>query len=274
MDPGRVSGKKDDIVSETVQDRVLPLTGIHNFRDYGDYAAREGRLRRGWLYRSAQHRDATEEDLARVDALGLRTVIDLRGESERRASPCPRGPGFAARVLLVPEETAGLAPHLAAARGITSAEEARAAMRANYAGMPFRPKLLQILLLYFEALEAGDGPSLIHCLAGKDRTGLAVALLQALLGVHPDDVMADYLLTNVAGNVEARIAAGAKAIRANYGAQMPDEAVRALMSVECSYLDAALAAIEAEDGGVEAYLANRAGVTAARRDWIARAVIG
>jgi protein-tyrosine phosphatase len=273
MHPGTVFGKRNDIVSEMVQDRVLPLTGIHNFRDYGDYAARDGRLRRGWLYRSAQHRDATSEDLARVDALGLRTVIDLRGESERRASPCPRGPGFAARLVLVPEETAGLAPHIEAAGSITSAEGARAAMRANYAGMPFRPMLLQLLQRYFEALESAEGPSLIHCVAGKDRTGLAVALLQAMMGVHPDDVMADYLLTNSAGNVEARIAAGAKAIRANYGKQMPDEAIQALMSVERSYLDAALAAIEAADGSIEAYLANRAGVTAERRDRIAQAVI-
>jgi len=258
---------------DLLTDRVLKLTGIHNFRDYGGYAARDGRLRPGRLYRSAQHRDATDSDLVLVDALDLAAVVDLRGESERRAAPCRRGPGFAARLLLVEAETAGLAPHMEAARSIETAEQACAVMQTIYAGMPFRPKLIEILRLYFEALATEDGPVLVHCLAGKDRTGLAVALCHSLLGVHPDDIAADYLLTNSAGNVEARIAAGAKAIRANYGLHMSDAAVRALMSVEAEYLDAAFAAIREQHGSVEAYLAETLGVTAERRGQIAAALV-
>jgi len=88
--------------------RVLPLTGIHNFRDYGLYSvAGGGRVRPGLLWRSAQHGDATDADLSVVRDLGIGTVVDLRGNSERDAKPCRRYPGFAAEVLFHDGETAG-----------------------------------------------------------------------------------------------------------------------------------------------------------------------
>ena len=78
-----------------MQNRVLKLDGVHNFRDYGGYAAARGaRVKTGLLWRSAQHGDASADDLAAVHALGIKTVIDLRGPSERVAKPCLRHPGF------------------------------------------------------------------------------------------------------------------------------------------------------------------------------------
>ena len=72
-------------------ERVLPLSGIHNFRDYGGYAVEGGgRLREGVLWRSAHHEAATDEDLAALDALRLETIIDLRGDDERELHPCRR----------------------------------------------------------------------------------------------------------------------------------------------------------------------------------------
>ena len=68
--------------------RVLDLAGIHNFRDYGGYAARAGNLRTGTLWRAGQHSDAVDDDLAVVHSLGIATVIDLRGDSERAAHAC------------------------------------------------------------------------------------------------------------------------------------------------------------------------------------------
>src|SRR3546814_6218361 len=65
-------------------DRVLPLSGVHNFRDYGGYGVEGGgRLRDGSLWRSAQHAEADDDDLAAIDALGIETIIDLRGDDER-----------------------------------------------------------------------------------------------------------------------------------------------------------------------------------------------
>ena len=240
-----------------MQDRILPTEGIHNFRDYGGYAARDGaRFRTGVLYRSGQHQEATPDDREMVSRLNLTTVIDLRGDSERVNYPCARPKGFGAQILFAPGETAdrnGTAPHLEAAVAVRTAGQARQAMARLYKSMPYRPNLIATLRLYFEALAMRKGSSLIHCLAGKDRTGLAVGLLHKLLGVHDDDIRADYLLTNVAGNIDRRIAAGAVAIRRNHGEQIEDDAIRTLMSVEAHYLDNAFEAIIEKHGSITAY---------------------
>ena len=115
------------------QARILPLEGIHNFRDYGGYDGEDGRrVRTNLLWRSAQHGEASEGDLAAVDRLGLATVIDLRGTSERTANPCRRAAGFAAEVLHSPGETAGLALHLEA--GFVQRTPTQAQMGGRRAG--------------------------------------------------------------------------------------------------------------------------------------------
>jgi protein-tyrosine phosphatase len=248
-----------------MDERVIPLTGIHNLRDYGGYVARDGtRLRTGLLWRSGQHVDATPDDLDRIACLDLHTIIDLRGDSERAQHPCARHPEFAAEVLLVKGETAGSAnaPHVEAARGVKTADDAHQAMVQLYKVTPFRPLLVDIFRLYVRALADRDGASLLHCLAGKDRTGLAVALVHDLMGVHPDDAMADYLLTNTAGNIDRRIAAGATTVRANFGPSMDEDAVRTLMSVHPEFLETAFTAICAQYGSVRNYCLEVLGVDA------------
>jgi protein-tyrosine phosphatase len=235
-------------------ERVVPLSGIHNFRDYGGYDVDGGgKLRSGILWRSAHHQDATAADLDAVDALGIETVVDLRGDDERAAHPCKRSDGFSARVLFADGNTAGLAPHLQAAKGTIDNETARARMIDTYAGMPYRPVLVNTLRLYLAALAEYDAPSLVHCVAGKDRTGFAVAIVHRLLGVHEDDLMQDYLLTNSAGKIEERIAQGGDVIRARYNAKIPDDAIRTLMSVNPIFLDAALSTVRRDHGDIATY---------------------
>lgn len=245
-------------------DRLLPLDGIRNFRDYGGYAAAGGAsVRRGVLWRSGHHHQATAADLDKVAALGLSAVIDLRGDSERSAFPCARHPEFAAVVLFEPGETAGLtgaAAHEAAGEGVRTGAESRAAMVRLNEGMPWRPVLVASMKLYFAELAADRGPILLHCVAGKDRTGLAAWLTHHALGVHPDDAMADYLLTNIATGLAGRLALGAETVRAKYGPQMDDEAVLALMSVAPEYISAGLNAIRERHGSYDQYLAEVVGV--------------
>ena len=251
-----------------MNDRVRIFEGIHNFRDYGGYATPRGSLKQATLWRSGQHGGATPADLSGVSELGIATVIDLRGDSERQMMPCLRHDDFDGLVLFAPGETAGseLAPHEEAGRGIATAAEAREAMTKLYVNMPYREVLVRSLTLYFEALATRDGPSLLHCLAGKDRTGLAVALLHRLLGVHEDDVMADYLLTNAAGDQQRRIAAAGESIRERYGAQITDEAIEMLMGVDEVYLHAATRSIADRFGTTERYAEEVLGVDAARRE--------
>jgi len=254
--------------------RLLGTRGIHNFRDYGGYATPHGRLRAGLLYRSAQHLGATADDLALVAGLRLAAVIDLRGGSEREAAPCPRPEGFAARIYAVSEKTDGLlGPHIEAARNLEGGFDACWLMREGYAAMPYRWRLRNVFANYFEALATTDGPTLVHCAAGKDRTGLACALLHMALGVHRDDVIADYLLTNSSGDAEARVSDGMAEIRRIFGEELDMDQVRLLMLVQPDYLEAALGAIEARHGGVSAYLADHLGVGPGRIEAIASRVI-
>jgi protein-tyrosine phosphatase len=244
--------------------RVLNLEGVHNFRDYGGYAvAGGGRLREGLLWRSGQHVDATPADLDEIGAINFTTILDLRGNQERIDYPCARPTGFAATVMFADGETVGgdgHAPHVQAAQSSNTAAGAHTRMVDLYKLMPFRPLLCGIYRDYMQTLAHRDGPSLLHCLAGKDRTGVAAAVAHHLLGVHDDDIMADYLLTNVAGNIERRIAAGAHAVRGNFGRGMDDAAVRVIMSVHEEFLHSAWTAIRAQHGSIRDYARDMLGV--------------
>ena len=251
------------MIETTSQAQILPLEGVNNFRDYGGYAVSGGgRVKTGLLWRSAQHGDATDADLAAIQALDLANVVDLRGPSEREAKPCRRAAGFSAQLWTYPEETAGLALHTEAADGVLTAAEARAAMIRLYEGIAFRPNLVPMLKCYLTVLDRAEGPSLVHCVAGKDRTGFAVALVQRLLGVHPDDVMADYLLTNDASRLDERIASGGFEDMPRY-AGLDAGTVRALWGVEADYLATTLAAIAERHGTIEAYAEAVMGVDSA-----------
>jgi protein-tyrosine phosphatase len=248
-------------------DRVLPLEGIHNFRDFGGYPLSGGaRLATGRLWRSGQHSGATEQDLRTVAGLALSAVYDLRSGSERSLHPCRRPEGFGARVHLCEDPARIAAPHVAAASAPRqrTAESTREGMRRNYARIAFRPELTAMTRRLLADLAAGEQAVLINCMAGKDRTGIAVAMVHLAAGVHRDDVIEDYLLTNRAGNVEARIRAGAETIAALTG-PVDEEVVRVLMGVEAEYLEEALAAIEERSGSLDSYLADELGADAELR---------
>lgn len=249
-------------------DRVLRLEGVHNFRDFGGYpVSGGGRLRRGLLWRSGQHHGATDADLARIAALKLAGVFDLRSGRERDVHPCRRPERFAARVRHAQDPREHAAPHVAAAARVArqrTPESTREQLIASYSGIAFRPGLQAITADLIASAAAGEGAALVNCMAGKDRTGFAVAMVHLAAGVHRDDVMEDYLLTNTAGDVEARIASGAETLRAITG-QVDDACVRVLMAVEPVYLDTALATIEAEYGSTDRYLAQALGADESRR---------
>lgn len=260
-------------------DRVLILEGVHNFRDHGGYpVSGGGRLRRGQLWRSGQHHGATESDLARIAALGLVAVFDLRSSKERTKHPCRRPAGLAAAIHVgedpPPRERQHSAPHVAAAqvprqRDVASTREG---LRRNYGAIAFRPELVAMIRRYLSELAEGNGPSLVNCMAGKDRTGIAVAALHLATGVHRDDIVEDYLLTNTAGDVEARIAAGMATITDVTG-QLDPEVLRILMGVEAEYLESAFSAMAERHGSIDGYLREVLGVDDAMRQRLRAALV-
>ncbi|MFO0437887.1 MAG: tyrosine-protein phosphatase [Phenylobacterium sp.] len=257
----------------TPEDRILPLEGVENFRDYGGYAVPGGlRVVRGRLWRSAHHGAATDDDLARIAGLGLTAVVDLRRPTERANQPSRRPDGFAGRVIDCDAGDQAEPPHVAFLRKTDlSAESARAFFLDYYRKAPFEPRHLELFGRYFEALDMGR-PVLIHCTAGKDRTGLLAALTHHLLGVDEADLLADFELTNRAARIETRLPQVTEAMTESLGRRPSETAVRAFLGVDRTYLAEAFGAIRREAGSVEAYLAglglDGARVEHLRRTWL------
>ena len=127
---------------------------------------------------------------------------------------------------------------------------AREAMIALYVALPVAAA--QQLPLLLTRLAKGRAPALIHCTAGKDRTGFVVALLLAALGVPRAAIVEDYLQSS--GRWTATVLDASQAMVRAYAGELPEAAVGALMSVDEAYLDASFGMIEERYGGVESYL--------------------
>ena len=134
---------------------------------------------------------------------------------------------------------------------LADAQQAIAKMSDVYRRLPFSARFAESMKLYLQGLLTAQGGSLIHCFAGKDRTGLAVALCQMALGVHRDDCMSEYLLTNAAG--EERLGLSIEAFRKTMVAPVQESVLREVMLVRSEYLEAAMAAI-ASRASLAAYL--------------------
>lgn len=225
------------------------LVGAPNFRDLGGYAGADGRrVRHGRVFRSGHLARLRPEDLALLgEHLGPRVrVLDLRGSHERLALPCLI-PG--ASVHSLPFEPA-VANRLEAraAQGLPlTAEVARQYMQDAYRVFvrDYRPALAAV---FRHALEADGEPLVIHCAAGKDRTGLVSALLLLALGVSRDDVMDDFLHTAERFHWQPR------------EGRFPLEVMRAIAATDASYLEAALGAIDEDFGGIAGFLRDALGL--------------
>ncbi|MET4683960.1 tyrosine-protein phosphatase [Brevundimonas faecalis] len=252
-----------------MNDRLSSFQAIDNFRDYGGYATGGGRMARGLLYRSAHQARATDEDLEQLGRLNIAHVVDLRRPSERRAQPSRRPTGWAGQVVESDHDDGREAPHITFLKTADLTEDSgRAFMGETYRRLPFEPAHLDLFGRYFRALSERRGPVLIHCAAGKDRTGLLAALTHSLLGVAWDDIMADYLLTNMAVDLEGRAEEVARKLTQMTGRSASRGAVVAFLGVEAAYLDQAFAAITARHGSVATYLEQALGVGAVMADRI------
>lgn len=259
-----------------MHDRLIPFERILNFRDFGGWETADGaRIARGRLFRSASFHEATDADVVRLEEMDLRFVVDLRRPEERAHEPS-RWPGDPERVVANDEGSAvGLPPHLIALmQGELTAESVAGYMRSIYREFAFEPRHVKLYRAWFEKLGEGGGPAVIHCAAGKDRTGLGCALTLIALGVSEDAIFADYEFTNEALDLDARLPRIQSRMEERLGRKLDAAALRPMLGVDPDYLRGALDAIEARCGSVDAYLEQTLGLDASARSKLKERLTG
>lgn len=224
-------------------DRLIRLQGTVNFRDAGGYRTRDGQwVRMGEVYRSDSLEKLTDADLAKLKRLGVRTVFDLRMESERTTAP-DRVPAGATHV--VADVLAGTGTFTSMPK---SPAEAEAMMVEGNRFMVSGDTARTAYTAVYDGIADDDRRGvLFHCTAGKDRTGWSNAALLTALGVPEETVMADYLASNTYR------AAANEAILSHLPAQQA-AVYKPLLDVRPAYLNASFAEVEEEYGSFRAYL--------------------
>jgi protein-tyrosine phosphatase len=176
--------------------RLVPLDGAFNFRDLGGYPGQDGRRTRwGRLFRSDTLHELTGPDVERLRAMGLSTIVDLRTSAELdRTGRGPLGSepvDFRHLSVIQDAEGEGEAVAVPAPAGEDLSER-----YLWYLDVGRRPLVDALTLL----AEPASLPLVFHCAAGKDRTGVLAALVLDILGVDPEVIVADYVIT--AGRME------------------------------------------------------------------------
>lgn len=244
-------------------DAPLPLAGAHNLRDLGGHPAADGlRVKRGVVYRSDALSHLTDADLRRVAELGLRTVVDFRIDQELQIEGPDRLPEDQdirqVSLPINPADSAGYLQRLLAGQ-VERAAETTEYMTALYATTAL-DHAREYRALVDAVLEPGATPLLFHCTAGKDRAGVASALLLRLVGAPMDAIEANYL--------------------ASPGARLPEDVelfdgidpalLEPMLGVDVAYLRAAFAEIDLVYGSFDAYAATALGVDAEKRRRLTR----
>lgn len=235
--------------------RHVPLEGACNVRDLGGLPTTDGRrTRRGVLYRSDTLAHLSPADHDRLQALALRAIVDLRTADERARAPdrLPENlplalynPGFIPR--------GNVEMFTAINSGQMGAEDAAQAMIGQYRNLTLDH--FEEYRTFLSALLApGQRPLLFHCASGKDRTGIAAAIILLAVDVPRDWIIQDYVISNYQRRPIDLF---------THGAAGP--AVEQVMAADPRYIEAALRSMEEAFGSIDDYLAEAGADREARR---------
>jgi protein-tyrosine phosphatase len=221
----------------TASERLLPMQGAYNVRDTGGYKTVDGKtVKWGKVFRSGDLNQLTADDIAYLENIGIKTVVDFRDDAEKLAAPDMR-PSTRINYFEYPIATGSLLQI-----GSTVEENRQLLVDGNKL---FVADFQDVYKNFFAALmNENNLPLLFHCSAGKDRAGFAAAMFLSALGVDRETVIQDYLLSGI--YVEEKYAATVSA--APYLAPV--------MTVYRDYIEAAFDTIDKDYGGVENYLRN------------------
>ncbi|WP_435884776.1 tyrosine-protein phosphatase, partial [Streptomyces toxytricini] len=246
------------------------LAGVRNFRDVGGLPTLDGRrVRSGRLYRSGHLAHATETDAEFLESLGLHTVFDFRNAVDQ-ALEGPDIPLSGVRNLNIPLSDPAAGEEFwtmvrdgdtERLRSILGDGKAAARMADSYRAMVVQRTAEHARVLH--ALAEDSVPALMHCAAGKDRAGVAVAVTLLALGVQREAILADYLESNAPHRrYRVRPGSGIPEARSPEAAEL----LAPLFDARAAYLGAAFDTIDAQWGGTDRYLAEGLRLSAATLD--------
>ncbi len=239
----------DEIKVPQPEARFLPFEGSVNFRDFGGYVTRDGRRVR-WrrLYRCGALGYLSGPDHERFSELGIGVICDLRRHEEAERVPTPSHAPFDCRqhIPIAPGSNAMLWESL---NNDTHVVHDRVQTMTSITREIARDHMGAYQRLFAYLIETDDA-FLLHCSAGKDRTGFGVALILSALGVDEDTILKDYLLTNEAECL-FRLMGGR--LRQNHRV-IDDESLRAVVGVRAEYLLAAFDEVNTRHGSIDNYL--------------------
>ena len=230
----------------------IALDGVVNFRDLGGYRSDTGRVvRAGSLYRSGHLAQASEHDQVMIRDLDLGLICDLRAARERRVNPTPRPDRLASRHIELPIELGDFHEFSRAIRTPQPVTSTLALVRDLLIATNTALLLdeTEVYARMFASILACDGDVLIHCTGGRDRTGVAVALILSALGVSEASILDDYVLSN-AHLTGQQFAAW---FNEHAGIRMTPEAAAPIAKVEACFLAMAFSAVRAKYTRLENY---------------------
>ena len=233
----------------------IDLSGARNFRDLGGYPTMDGRrIKKGLLYRSDQLSRLTKHDLEILSELKLKRIYDLRNKGEQQKDPDKLPSGQNIQIVPVPFAFALLDESVMRKRivhGQLSQGDTEKLMIESYETYVIDYRK-QIALIVRDLAEPGALPALIHCVHGKDRTGLVIATILEVLGVSKDIIMQDYLLTNMFWDSETRRLSTLAHIGSLF--RTPSSEVRNLMMAKPEYLQNAGKEVKEHYGSIDNYI--------------------
>lgn len=235
------------------------MEAINNFRDFGGYKTQNGtRIKKGLLYRSGDLSRATDADLEMLHSLEIKTICDLRSEGERKYEPdrIPAARPFTFFNIpmhpIVDYHGRSLGRLLSLMFGSERKTDYVAVSYQAYREYATR-YLPQLKALFKRISDPENLPVLIHCSAGKDRTGVVSSLIQLVLGVSFETAMEDYLKTN--GNLQAyKEDAFQRMSRLGIFGIPWKKLYAPLFAARTDFLNAALDQVKAEFGVVDEWL--------------------
>jgi protein-tyrosine phosphatase len=245
-------------------ERFFTLGKTSNFRHMGGYDTVSGGLTRAdRLYRSGYVNAPTTEVHETFDRLGITNVYDFRSPVEREKNPLAVAEDVAVIELGMLVASVENLWNMLLAEGLTPAG-AEKIMGDRYRELT-REEVPGYRAM-FQHLVEGDGGALVMCSFGKDRAGIASALLLSALGVLPEQVQADYLMSSIAyADEDAAIGKFEQFFNAQ-GLPVDRNIVLPILDARPQYLNVALDLIDTEAGGMDAFLLRDLGVGPAERE--------